>query len=44
MRMRIFEKALAAALLVALFPGCAGREPVSVIFTGDDEGKIFSGG
>ncbi len=42
--MRILEKALAAALLILILPCCSGREPVRIIFTGDDQGKIFPGG
>ncbi len=42
--MRFTGIALAAALVALILPSCREMEPVSIIFTGDDEGRIFAGG
>jgi len=42
--MRFPVIALAAALVALILPSCREMEPVRIIFTGDDEGMIFSGG
>lgn len=42
--MRFPGIAFAAALVALIIPSCREMEPVRIIFTGDDEGAIYSGG
>jgi len=40
----IFKLALPALLFFVLVAGCADKEPVTIIFTGDTQGRLVPAG